>query len=95
MDMIRPQPKQSIPDYADMVFAGKLFSVYQWPQKLYNGKIETFEALKRADSVNILPITVDNKIILAEQQQPGMNPFIGAIGGRVDRGEDPLSAAKD
>lgn len=94
MDTNRPKLKQPIPGNAEKVFEGKLFSVFQWPQKLYNGKIVTFEALSRPDSVNVLPITADNKIILAEQQQPGMKPFIGALGGRVDEGEDPLVAAK-
>jgi ADP-ribose pyrophosphatase len=36
----------------------------------------------------------DGKIILTEQEQPGKIPFIGATGGRVDEGEDILTAAK-
>lgn len=59
-----------------------------------NGKTATFEAVKRPDSVNVLPITSEGKIILSQQEQPGMQPFIGALGGRVDNGESPLQAAE-
>lgn len=39
------------------------------------------------------PITGDGKIILTEQEQPGRIRFIGTIGGRIDPGEGPQSAA--
>ncbi len=94
MNLQRPQAKQSIPSSATRAFQGKVFSVYQWPQELFNGKTVTFEAIKRPDSVNVLPITADKKIILTKQEQPGMRPFIGALGGRVDDGEEPLDTAK-
>ena len=94
MEIKRPEAKQSIPANATKVFDGKLFSVYQWPQELYNGKTITFEAIRRPDSVNVLPILSDQKIVLTKQQQPGMKPFIGALGGRVDEGETALEAAQ-
>ena len=94
MEPPRPQPEQPIPDDATKVFEGVIFSVHQWQQRLYNGQEVTFEALSRPDSVNILPITDDGKIILTLQEQPGMQPFIGALGGRVDPGETALQAAE-
>lgn len=94
MELERPKSKQSIPSDATEVFKGKIFSVYQWPQRLFDGKKVTFEAVKRPDSVNVLPITSGGKIVLAKQEQPGMKPFIGALGGRVDEGETPLQAAE-
>jgi len=94
MDMQRPLPEQPIPANAKKVFAGKIFDTYQWPQKLYDGTEVTFEAIRRPDSVNILPITSEGKIILTKQEQPGMKSFIGALGGRVDEGETPLQAAE-
>jgi 8-oxo-dGTP pyrophosphatase MutT (NUDIX family) len=36
----------------------------------------------------------DGRIILTEQEQPGKEPFIAACGGRVDEGEEILTAAK-
>jgi len=93
-DLQRPLPEQPIPDSASRVFEGKIFSTYQWPQQLYNGKTVTFEAIKRPDSVNVLPITGEGKIVITEQEQPGMKPFIGVLGGRVDENETPLQAAE-
>lgn len=36
----------------------------------------------------------DGKILLTRQEQPGKDPFIGALGGRLDEGEDVVAAAK-
>jgi len=91
---VRPASKQPIPDYAKKVFDGVMFDVYQWEQELFDGTKTTFEKLKRPDTVVVFPITDDGKIILTEQEQPGKEPFIGAAGGRVDKGEDILAAAK-
>jgi ADP-ribose pyrophosphatase len=71
-----------------------IFDVYQWEQEMFDGSTETFEKLKRPDTVVVFPITEDGKIILTKQEQPGKEPFIGAAGGRVDPGEDILDAAK-
>lgn len=94
MKLKRPPSTQPIPASARRVFKGVIFDVYQWKQKCYDGKIKIFEKLKRADSAMVIPIMTDGKIILSKQEQPGKKPFIGLIGGRVDRGETPLTAAK-
>jgi ADP-ribose pyrophosphatase len=90
----RPLSKQPLPSNAKCVFKGVIYDVYQWEQKLYDGSTSTFEKLVRVDTVNVIPITESGKIIITQQMQPGKKPFIGFAGGRVDRGEDPLSAAK-
>lgn len=94
MDIKRPSSKQPIPHNAQRVFKGKIFDVYQWEQEVFDGNKITFEKIRRTDTVNVLPITNDGKIILSEQEQPGIEPFVGVIGGRVDKGENPLDAAK-
>lgn len=94
MDIQRPKSKQPIPNSAKKVFIGKIFDVYQWEQELFDGSKETFEKLKRPDTVVVFPVLPDGRIILTEQEQPGKEPFIGATGGRVDEGEDILDAAK-
>lgn len=94
MNIQRPKSKQPIPDHANLVFKGILFDVYQWEQELYDGTKATFEKLKRPDTVLVFPVLPDGKILLAEQEQPGKDPFVGAYGGRVEEGEDILSAAK-
>ena len=94
MEIQRPKSKQPIPEHAKKVFKGILFDVYQWEQKLFDGTTTTFEKLKRTDSVDIYAVLPDGRILLSEQEQPGKEPFISTLGGRVDEGEDILSAAK-
>ena len=94
MQIQRPVSKQPIPEHAKRVFKGKLFDVYQWEQTLYDGSKTIFEKVRRKDTVNILPITSDGKIILSEQEQPGTQPFIGTFGGIIDEGELPTDAAR-
>lgn len=94
MKIKRPVSKQPIPPQAKMVFKGRLFEVYQWEQKMFDGSMEIFEKIKRADTVNVIPVTEEGKIVLGKQKQPGCESFIGAFGGRIDEGESPLTAAK-
>ena len=94
MNIQRPASKQPIPDHAKKVFKGVLFDTYQWEQEMFDGSNATFEILKRPDTVVIFPVLPNGKIILTEQEQPGKVPFVGATGGRVDEGEDILTAAK-
>lgn len=94
MRINRPSSKQPIPVSAEKVFSGDMFDVYQWKQELYNGEYTTFEKLKRSDTVSVLPVTKEGKIIISRQEQPGTEPFYGVLGGRIDEGEDPLTAAK-
>lgn len=94
MKIERPKSKQPIPENAKKVFEGVIFDVYQWEQEMFDGSTETFEKLKRPDTVIVFAVLDDGKILLTRQEQPGKEPFIGAAGGRVDRGEDILDAAK-
>lgn len=90
----KPISRQPIPSEAELVFKGIRFDIYQWRQKMFDGSIETFEKVKRADTVNVIPVTKNGKIIVSEQEQPGIDKFIGGIGGIIDKNEDPLTAAK-
>lgn len=94
MTIQRPKSKQPLPKKAKKVFKGVLFDVYQWQQKMFDGSTQTFEKLKRADTVMIVPITKDGKIILTEQEQPGKRSFISVVGGRVENGENIQDAAQ-
>ncbi len=93
MKIPRPSSKRPIPETAQRVFKGKIFDVYQWEQKLFDGSTGTFEKIKRVDTVNVIPVTQDKKLILSEQEQPGGSPFIGVLGGRINEGESPEEAA--
>lgn len=82
-----------IPKKAKRVFEGKIFDVYQWEQELYDGSTTTFEMIKRVNSSLVIP-TKDNKVIISEQVQPRLKPYYSLIGGRVEKNETPLEAAK-
>ncbi len=90
----RPPSKQPIPKNAKCVFRGEVFDTYQWKQKLFDGTFATFEKIKRPDTVNVIPVTTDGKILMCRQEQPGEGPFVGMFGGWIDKGESPLEAAK-
>lgn len=90
----RPKSKQPIPQHAKKVFEGVIFDVYQWQQEMFDGSFQTFEKLKRPDTVVVFPVLDDGRILLTKQQQPGKDPFIGATGGRLDPGEDIVAAAR-
>ncbi|HLD03584.1 MAG TPA: NUDIX hydrolase [Candidatus Dojkabacteria bacterium] len=94
MKIIKPPSKQPLPKDARRVFKGVIFDVYQWQQIQFDGSLATFEKLVRPDTVMVLPVTPEKKIVLALQEQPGKKPVISAFGGRVDPGEDILAAAK-
>lgn len=94
MDIKPPKSKQPIPSHARKVFTGILFEVYQWEQEMFDGSRVIFEKLKRPDTVHVIPVTQEGKIILAAQEQPNTAPFVGVVGGRVDDGEGPLECAK-
>jgi ADP-ribose pyrophosphatase len=89
----RPEPRQKMPDDAKLVHDGIVYKAYRWEQELFDGSTTTFEKLSRTDSSGVIAIK-DGKIILTEQSQPAMEPFIGIIGGKIDDGETPLEAAK-
>ena len=68
--------------------------MYQWEQEMFDGSTTTFEKIKRTDTVGVIPITDDGKLLLSQQEQPGSAPYIGSLGGRIDQNESPLEAAK-
>lgn len=93
MTIERPESRQHMPEDATLVFKGKMFDVFQWRQQMYDGSYQTFEKLKRPDTVVVFAILDDGSILLTKQEQPGKSLFIGAAGGRVDEGEEIEEAA--
>ena len=84
---------KKIPDNAKKVFEGEIFDVYQWPQELFDGSLATFEAVKRRDTVTVVA-TVDDKIVLNNEEQPNRDPFIALPGGVSEDGVSLLLNAK-
>lgn len=86
--------QSTIPPQAKLVFKGQIFDVYQWEQEMFDGSKAIFEKLKRPDTVVVLAVTEDKRILVQEEQQPHTEKFITLPGGRVDEGEGILEAAK-
>lgn len=93
MQLNDPKTIQPIPSNAQRVFKGEIFEIWQWQQQLFDGTFATFEKAVRQPSVGILPVTMDHKIIVTYQQQPGMQAFVSLVGGVVDSGENIEAAA--
>jgi ADP-ribose pyrophosphatase len=88
MQKVLPPSTILIPDSAERVFKGAIFDVYQWPQKLFDGRTATFEMLRRPDTVQILLVR-DGQILLVNDDQPGRGARLHVPGGRAD--EEDLS----
>ena len=83
-----------MPPNAKRVFKGKIFEVWQWEQKMFDGSVEVFEKLKRPNTAQVIPV-VGNKILMQTEKQPqNKNAFPSLPGGRLNYGEKPLEAAK-
>lgn len=93
MKKIIPSDAVLIPENAQCVFRGKIFDVYQWPQKMFDGSTATFEMLKRPDSAVVIGV-VDDKLIVIEEEQPHSGTSLAFPGGRADQDDDALVAAK-
>lgn len=83
MKKIIPPDSVLVPENAELAFKGMIFSVYQWPQELFDGTIHTFEMLKRTDTVNAICV-VDDKILVLDDEQPHLGARLSFPGGRVD-----------
>jgi ADP-ribose pyrophosphatase len=94
MNLIRPESRQRRPSGASKVFKGVLFDVWQWDQTLFDGKRVTFETLSRPDTVLVLPVLPEGQVILVDEEQPGMESELRALGGRMQDGESPEDAAR-
>jgi 8-oxo-dGTP pyrophosphatase MutT (NUDIX family) len=94
MRKFTPSNAKLVPPSATKVFSGVIFDVYQWQQEMFDGSVETFERLKRPDTVKIIAVK-DKKIIVLEEEQPDIGIFYSFSGGRHDAPEeDELQAAK-
>lgn len=82
-----------LPSAAKKVFQGKIFSVYQWEQELYDGTTATFEMLKRPGTIQIIP-TAEDQIFVSYEEQPTKPRSFSLLGGRQEPDEDPLVTAK-
>ena len=90
----RSYRKSTIPENAERVFEGKIFDVYQWEQKLYDGSMATFERVVRPDTVVVFPVLENEEVLLIRDTQPMRDTVITAPAGRIEEGETPEDAAR-
>ena len=89
-----PKDAKLIPERAERVFKGIIFDTYHWQQELYDGSSTTFEMLKRPDTVEVFAVK-DGKLVIQEQEQPGLGFFYDFPCGRHDiESETELEAGK-
>lgn len=92
MQKVIPKDSVLVPDVAERAFKGQIYDVYQWPQELFDGSNETFEMLKRTDTVSVIAI-VNNKILVLNEEQPHLGGRQNFPGGRVDDSDESILAA--
>ncbi|MEN9560923.1 MAG: hypothetical protein RIQ56_196, partial [Candidatus Parcubacteria bacterium] len=85
--------RKPIPPEAKLVFKGKIFDVFQWEQKMFDGSVKTFERLRRPDTVQVFAVE-DDMVLLVEERQPDTDTYVSLPSGRMEDGEDPLEACK-
>lgn len=85
--------QNSLPEDAKMIAKGKMFEIWQWEQKMFDGTTEIFERIKRPNTAGVVAV-VGDKIILQEQEQPHRGSFISLPGGRCDEGEELIETAR-
>ncbi len=87
---------KEIPDNAKLVFDGLFVRVYQWPQEMFDGSIETFERTIWRGAVSIIATNDKKQILFNEELQSGWTKKYTSLPcGYLDSfDEDPLSAAK-
>lgn len=88
------QQDKQLPPNAKLAFKGKIFEVWQWEQKMFDGSTAIFERLKRPNTAIVIPVVGEN-ILIQNQQQPHRKKIFPSLpGGRCEREENPLKAAK-
>lgn len=55
-ERVLPKGARLIPREAELVFRGEIYKVYQWPQKMPDGSVKTFEMLRRPDTVMVIAL---------------------------------------
>lgn len=81
MRTIVPKNARLVPPDAKRVFKGIMYDAYHWQQPMFDGSRQTFEMLKRVDTVKVIAIK-DNQIVILEEEQPSHGKYFAFPGGR-------------
>lgn len=84
-----------LPPEATIAFQSDLFTIYTWPQTLYDGSIKRFECCVRPDTAVVLAFLNPETLLLTHQEQPHrQQAFWDLPGGRLEPNEDPETGAR-
>lgn len=93
-ERVLPKGARLIPREADCVFRGEIYKVYQWPQKMPDGSVETFEMLRRPDTVMVIALDEAGDVLVIDEEQPGGIVRKNHLPvGRVDSSDESVLAA--
>lgn len=77
-----------------MAFQSKIFRVKDVDVEFEDGTKHAFSIIERPDTSMIVPLTADKKVVFIREYQAGINAYhLGLPKGRIDAGENALSAA--
>lgn len=93
-ERVLPKGARLIPPEADCVFRGEIYEVHQWPQKMPDGSVKTFEMLRRPDTVMIVALDEAGDVLVIDEKQPGGIVRENHLPvGRVDTSDESVLAA--
>lgn len=79
----------------ETIYAGKIITLHADTVRLPNGNVGTREIVQTRDSVAIVPVTCDGKVVLVRQYRYSAGEEVLEIpAGRIDPGESPEMAAR-
>lgn len=93
-ERVLPRGARLIPPGADCVFRGEIYEVHQWPQKMPDGSVTTFEMLRRPDTVMVVALDEAGDVLVIDEKQPGGIVRENHLPvGRVDPSDESVLAA--
>lgn len=63
-----------------------MFDVYQWPQKMFDGSVKTFEMVRRLDTVQVIGVK-NGQLVVTLDEQPNRPARLQFPGGRPEPGD--------
>ena len=93
-ERVLPKGARLIPREAELVFRGEIYEVHQWPQKMPDGSVKTFEMLRRPDTVMVIALDEAGDVLVIDEEQPGGIVRKNHLPvGRVDSSDESVLAA--
>ena len=93
-ERVLPRGARLIPPEAKLVFRGEIYEVHQWPQKMPDGSVKTFEMLRRPDTVMVIALDEAGDVLVIDEEQPGGIVRKNHLPvGRVDPSDESVLAA--